>query len=220
MDREMKHLLDGFQCPRIPTAYTTAFRNKAKGKWVVDTGANRHACCDRSLFESMDTLQRLPEVMTAGGVVLASGVGTVRLRLPSGSDLVLTDVLYMPDFPVNLFSGVILYTLGGTICGKTSTLRNRLNEVIGEIDISAEGIFLKVSSSHPTALYIGEDELRAKERLMHRRLCHLGYENVRKTLSMTKGIKLDYDEVPPKPTRPCYGSESLGYDSSLRDRNQ
>ena len=95
----------------------------------------------------METLQRLPEVMTAGGVVLASGVGTVRLRLPSGSDLVLTDVLYMPTFPVNLFSGVILYTLGGTICGKTSTLRNRLNEVIGEIDISAEGIFLKASSS-------------------------------------------------------------------------
>ena len=147
----------------------------------------------------METLQRLPEVMTAGGVVLASGVGTVRLRLPSGSDLVLTDVLYMPTFPVNLFSGVILYTLGGTICGKTSTLRNRLNEVIGEIDISAEGIFLKASSSpsHPTALYVGEDELRAKERLMHRRLCHLGHDNVRRTISMTKGVKLDFDKLPP-----------------------
>ena len=157
----------------------------------------------------METLQRLPEVMTAGGVVLASGVGTVRLRLPSGSDLVLTDVLYMPTFPVNLFSGVILYTLGGTICGKTSTLRNRLNEVIGEIDISAEGIFLKASSSpsHPTALYVGEDELRAKERLMHRRLCHLGYENVRKTLSMTKGMKLDFDKVPLELRRPCYTCE-------------
>ena len=155
----------------------------------------------------METLQRLPKVITARGVVLALGVGTVRLKLPSRNDLVLTDVLYMPTFPVNLFSGVILYTLGGTICGKTSTLRNRLNEVIGEINISAEGIFLKTSSSrltasHPTALYVGEDELRAKERLLHRRLCHLGHDNVRRTVSMTKGVKLDFDKLPLK--RPCY----------------
>jgi hypothetical protein len=144
--------------------------------------------------------------MTARGVVLASGVGTVRLRLPNGSDLVLTDVLYMPTFLVNLFSSVILYTLGGTICGKTSTLRNKLNEVISEIDISAEGIFLKTSSSHLTALYVSEDELRAKERLMHQRLCHLGYENVRKTLSITRGIKLNFDKIPPG--RPCYTCET------------
>jgi hypothetical protein len=111
----------------------------------------------------------------------------------------------MLDFLVNLFSRVILYTLSGTICGKTSTLRNRLNEVIGEIDISVEGIFLKTSSSCPTALYVGEDELRAKERLLHRRLCHLGHDNVRRTISMTKGVKLDFDKLPPR--RPCYTCE-------------
>ena len=191
----MKHLLDGFQCPRIPTAYTTAFRNRAKGKWVVDTGANRHACYDRSLFESMEALQRLPEVMTARGVVLALSVRTVKLRLPSRSDLVLTDVLYILDFFVNLFSGVILYTLGSTIYGKTSTLRNRLNKVIDEINISVKGIFLKISSSCLTALYVGKDELRAKERLLHQRLCHLGHDNVRRTISMTKGVKLDFDKL-------------------------
>jgi hypothetical protein len=115
----------------------------------------------------METLQRLPKVMIARGVVLALGVRTVRLKLPTRNDLVLIDVLYIPTFPVNLFSRVILYTLGGTICGKTSTLRNRLNEVISEIDILAEGIFLKTSSSYLTALYVSEDELRAKERLLH-----------------------------------------------------
>jgi hypothetical protein len=40
---------------------------------------------------------------------------------------------------------------------------------------------------------------------LHRRLCHLGYENVRKTLSMTKGVKLDYNKLPPE--RPCYTCE-------------
>jgi hypothetical protein len=150
----------------------------------------------------METLQRLPKVITARGIVLALDVGIVRLRLPNRSDLVLIDVLYMPTFLVNLFSRVILYTLGGTIYRKTSTLRNRLNKVLYEIDISAEGIFLKASSSHLIALYVGEDELRAKERLIHQRLCHLGHNNVRRTISMTKGVKLDFNKLPLK--HPCY----------------
>jgi hypothetical protein len=83
----------------------------------------------------METLQQLPKVIIARGVVLALGVRIVRLRLLNGSDLVLTDVLYMPTFLVNLFSRVILYTLGGTIYGKTFILRNRLKKVISDIDI-------------------------------------------------------------------------------------
>ena len=69
----------------------------------------------------MDVIQRLPEVMIAGEIVIASGIRTVRLK-GNGKDLVLTDVLYMPSFLVNLFLGVILYNLGSRICGKTSTL--------------------------------------------------------------------------------------------------
>jgi hypothetical protein len=182
---------------RLPTAYTIAFKLRAVGRWVVDTGANRHACNDRSLFESMDPIQRLPEVITAGGIVLPSGVGTVRLKIPGNEkSLVLTDVLYMPSFPVNLFSGVILYTSGGSICGKTSTLKDRLDEVICKIDISAEGLFLEAGSfytafSRPTIFYASQDE----QRLWHRRLSHLGYQNVRKTASMTKGMP-DFNQSP------------------------
>jgi hypothetical protein len=108
----------------------------------VNTGANRHACYNQSLFESIETLQCLPKVITARGVAFALGIRTLRLRLlGTGNDLVLTDVPYVPTFLVNLFSKVILYTLDGTICGKTSTIRDKLNEVICEIDISAEGLF-------------------------------------------------------------------------------
>jgi len=85
--------------------------------------------------------------MTAGGIVLASGVGTVRLKIPDkDEDLILTDVLYMPSFPVNLFSGVILYCSEGRICGKTSTLRDKQDEVICRVDISTAGLFLKAGA--------------------------------------------------------------------------
>src|ERR1700722_14235382 len=105
---------------RLPTVFSAVFK-RAKEKWVVDTRANWHACCNWNLFELIDVIQRLPEVITAGGIVTASGIGTVRLK-GNRKDLVLTDVLYMPSFPINLFSGVILYNSGGRICGKTSTL--------------------------------------------------------------------------------------------------
>ena len=85
--------------------------------------------------------------MTAGGIVLASGVGTVRLKIPDkDEDLILTDVLYMPSFPVNLFSGVILYCSEGRICGKTSMLRDKQDEVICRVDISTAGLFLKAGA--------------------------------------------------------------------------
>ena len=125
---------------------------------------------------------------------MASGIGTVRLKTPENeNDLILTDVLYMPTFPVNLFSGVILYTFGGCICRKTSILRDSQDEVIYNIDISIEGLFLKASSfyiafSQATAHFTRQEKIKAIRRLWHRRLRHLGHRNVRKTSSMTNGM--------------------------------
>src|SRR5271165_3159368 len=209
---------DNFNCPRLPIAYSATFKSRANGRWVVDTGANRHACNDRRLFESMDPLQHLPKVITAGGVVLASGIGTVQLKAQgTGNDLVLTDVLYMPTFLVNLFSRVILYTLGGTICRKTSTLRNKLNEVICKINISAEGLFLKTSNPI-TALYVREDKLRAEQRLWHRQLEHLGHKNVLKTLSITKGTNLKQIKLGSKPCYTCEIAKSMQRVSQERQK--
>ena len=141
----------------------------------------------------IDLVQHLPKVLTTRGIVLALGIGTVRLKiLGNENDLVLTDVLYMPSFPVNLFSGVILYTSGGNICGKTSTLRDCQDKVICNIDISAAGLFLKAGSFYtafsPAAHFVSQDEIKANRRLWHRRFGHLGHYNVQKTASITKGM--------------------------------
>src|SRR3984957_15940073 len=171
---------------KLPTVFSAVFK-RAKEKWVVDTRANRHACCNWNLFESIDVIQRLPEVITARGIVIASGIGTVRLK-GNRNDLVLTDVLYMPSFLVNLFSGGILYNSGSRICGKTSTLRDRLDKVIYEIDISADGLFLKTGTSPPSVFY-------TNQRLWHQRFGHLGAQNVQKTASMTEGMDLEKDQL-------------------------
>ena len=95
----------------------------------------------------MDLVQHLPKVLTTREIVLASKIGTIRLKiLGNENGLVLTNVLYIPTFLVNLFSRVILYTSSRSICGKTSTLRDYGNKVICGIDISIAGLFLKASS--------------------------------------------------------------------------
>src|SRR5579871_4462488 len=132
--------------------------------------------------------------MTAGGTVLASGVGMVRLKIPNkDEDLVLTDVLYMLLFLVNLFLGVILYCSEGRICGKTSTLRDKQDEVICGVDISADGLFLKAGTFYEglnrfAAFHVNPINVGVNRRLWHRRLGHLGHRNVQKTASMTKGM--------------------------------
>src|ERR1700722_4165395 len=142
MDFSLKLTIDFSLEPiRLPTVFSAVFK-KAKKKWVVNTRANWHACCNWNLFESINVIQQLPEVITAKGIVIASGIRTVRLK-GNKNDLMLTDVLYILFFLVNLFSGVILYNLGSRICRKTSTLRDRLDEIIYEIDISADRLFLK-----------------------------------------------------------------------------
>ena len=67
---------------------------------IIDSGATHHVCHDKNLFlnltESMNTSVTLP---TGFGVKI-TGIGTVKL-----SDLmVLKNVLYIPDFQLNLLS--------------------------------------------------------------------------------------------------------------------
>ena len=79
MDFSLKPTMDfSLELIRLPTVFSAVFK-KAKEKWVADTRANRHACCNWNLFESIDVIQRLPKVMTARGIVIALGIRTVRL---------------------------------------------------------------------------------------------------------------------------------------------
>ena len=70
-------------------------------EWVLDSGATSHMCSNRKAFESLKRLPKEKKVYLGdGSEVGAYGVGTVRLN----SETVLEEVLYVPDFTVNLCS--------------------------------------------------------------------------------------------------------------------
>ncbi|KZV37633.1 hypothetical protein F511_38248 [Dorcoceras hygrometricum] len=67
--------------------------------WVLDTGATHHICCSLSMFHSVRPVSSkimLPNTLT----IQVSVIGSVFLT----SDLILHDVLYVPEFQFNLLS--------------------------------------------------------------------------------------------------------------------
>uniref|UniRef100_A0A1J3EFZ9 Retrovirus-related Pol polyprotein from transposon TNT 1-94 n=1 Tax=Noccaea caerulescens TaxID=107243 RepID=A0A1J3EFZ9_NOCCA len=68
--------------------------------WIIDSGATHHVARDKNLFVSFsDSLQSSVTLPTGLGVAIA-GIGTVKLN----DHLVLNNVLYIPDFRLNLLS--------------------------------------------------------------------------------------------------------------------
>ena len=67
--------------------------------WVVDSGATRHICGNRSAFTSYTTLKEGEEQVVIGDFRSTPmiGKGKVLLKLTSGKVLALSDVLHVLD---------------------------------------------------------------------------------------------------------------------------
>lgn len=68
--------------------------------WVIDSGATNHLSHQRSSFTSFKTLPNTNVTLPNGDLVNVVGIGNINL----GSHMVLTDVLYIPQFKFNLLS--------------------------------------------------------------------------------------------------------------------
>ena len=68
--------------------------------WIVDSGASRHICTNRSLFLNLKPLRNSNVTLPNNVMVSVEYIGDVRLS----QDLLLMDVLYVPGFKSNLIS--------------------------------------------------------------------------------------------------------------------
>jgi hypothetical protein len=73
---------------------------------IIDSGASRHFCSDRSKFDDFEPLNRA--VTAADGCTFqALGMGNVKIELPNGQNrttILLQDTLYAPDVQFTLIS--------------------------------------------------------------------------------------------------------------------
>lgn len=78
--------------------------------WVIDSGATHHVAHDRSLFLEMDNSIVSRVNLPTGPTVKISGIGKVRLN----NDILLNNVLFIPEFRLNLISISSLTTYIGS----------------------------------------------------------------------------------------------------------
>lgn len=71
----------------------------SKTHWILDTGATHHICCSLSLFHTHRDFASKVKLPT-GHTVLVARAGTVFLS----ANMILIDVLYVPEFQFNLLS--------------------------------------------------------------------------------------------------------------------
>lgn len=85
------------------TAHFTPGTNDADRKWLLDSGAGGHYCCQREWFESFTPTEGQQVGVGGGAVLPILGTGEVSISTPSGG-LYKWPASYVPDLGVNLIS--------------------------------------------------------------------------------------------------------------------
>lgn len=74
---------------------------------MIDSGATHHVSYDKNLFTFLDTTVVIFVNLPTYSLVKINGVGTVRVN----KDIILTNVLFIPEFGLNLISISSLTTI-------------------------------------------------------------------------------------------------------------
>src|SRR5579862_2096253 len=174
---------------RMELPSTTA---SASGHWYLDSGASEHFSPHRHLFEELRDLKTPCEITTAEGtVVLGTSIGTITLTaIADGSinTLQLNNVIYAPKMDANLLSTITLYDRGYEVSMNPTVGVNILKDGIVISNTVREGKLFRLRTLNPQACMATMGE---SVELWHRRMAHLGEEDVRKLESMSEGMVLN-----------------------------
>ncbi|KAF9424272.1 hypothetical protein HW555_000665 [Spodoptera exigua] len=84
---------------------SSAYFNKTK--WLVDSGASEHMCCDYELFNSYCSAKGKSVIVGNGTQISVKGSGQVAVQVWNGNewiDTTIDNVLHVPELSTNLFS--------------------------------------------------------------------------------------------------------------------
>ncbi|XXG68848.1 hypothetical protein AAC387_Pa06g1848 [Persea americana] len=81
-------------------------------EWWVDTRATRHVCSNKEMFSTYHASNGEQLFMGNSATSKVEGQGQVVLKMTSGKELTLNNVLHVPDIHKNLVSGLLLSKKG------------------------------------------------------------------------------------------------------------
>ena len=169
-------------------------------KWILDSGASQHMAWNEACFTSYQSLPETDVNSCDGKKVIACGIGDVKIRARAGkrvNDIILTDVLHVPQLVVNLISS-----------GKADDNGAKVHVANGRCAIEVRGNTV-LTGHKERGLYVMHTEedqktcllsssSRETAELWHRRYGHLGYKNLQRLVKeeMVQGINLTQGQVP------------------------
>lgn len=167
----------------------------SKDRWLADSGADSMVTNNRSDF--IEYKNQPLDISGAGGTTTSPGVGTVNLEvmLTNGTsrNVKLSNVRYMPQCPVKLFSLRKVISAGGSLhANKIMHIdsHNRLTELC-KIDDSG---FVVESKNDHLGVYLNASETTKRKdslKTWHQRLAHLSPKNVNLTSKIVDGMNID-----------------------------
>lgn len=187
--------------------------------WIIDSGATIHVSGDRNLFKNLRHSHA--KVETADGSILPiKCMGDCMIQLPGGSDLTLTQVLFVPGIKVNLISvaafgdkgigcyfpaGRPAYLYKGQHVAFTDNvkqqylLRTETSKAMGLREVKGPAQIQWEEDSHHTFKMAKET---TNIEIWHRRFAHLGYRNVLSNVKKVIGMEVK-GPIPEEACEPC-----------------
>ena len=167
------------------------------GEWIMDSGASSHLSYDKGSMSNFRALESRTTVTFANGQqAKATGIGTVLLNTKvSGytGTVQLLNVLYVPEARANLFSIKQAANSGASITfqqDKCVVTKDGITWVEG---FSMNGVYILRQEQQ----FAMAATSRQTPELWHRRLGHLGYDNLYKLRSkdMVQGLHISAADI-------------------------
>ena len=151
-------------------------------KWILDSGATCHICCNQQLFDELEVKSSQDVTLGDSRVIKSAGSGTVKVKLTqrdgSYRDCTLHDVLYVPDLSFNLLSIAKATEYRKVLTFNESTC-NIISEgdVVGSATKNGNLYYLDCSSFKQR---VNTAKTRTGVNVWHQRYGHLGISSLKK----------------------------------------
>ena len=160
-------------------------------EWWVDTGATRHVCSDKKMFSSYQTLDNGEQLfMGNSSSSKVESQGKVVLKMTSGKELTLNDVLHVPEIRKNLVSGSSLSKKGFKLVFVSDNFiltkngmyvgKGYMSNVLFKMNVMTVVPPIKnINKTSTSSAYMLESS-----NVWHGRLGHVNYDTLRRLINM------------------------------------
>ena len=160
-------------------------------EWWVDTGATRHVCSDKKMFSSYQTIDNGEQLFMGNSFSSkVEGQGKVVLKMTSGKELTLNDVLHVPEIQKNLVSGSLLSKKGFKLVFVSDNFILTKNGMYVGKGYMSNGLFkMNVMTVVPPIKNINKNSTSSaymleSSNVWHGRLGHVNYDTLRRLINM------------------------------------